>query len=372
MNLPEKNAIQQQARDWLVKLETDDMLDGDEDRFVEWLEADEAHSIAFYDAEQTWQTMHQVSADALKEDDLQQDTLTSTSPQNHEVQSNRKEGAKTEEAKIVKLPVGDVNLNQPSKSGSSSTNDASRVRQLFRVMLPLAATFLLAFWTLIWGKGTWLSITTDHYAATGERKVQLLADGSELTLNTDTAVNIHFSDKQRLIELVSGEIYIDVFTDRERPFVVQAGDMQVTALGTEFIVRKDNDTQPTVAVTEHSVKVENLSDLNTQTVVQEGQQVTLLEKRNLITQAKVISIKKVQSWKNGKLVFNNEPLKTVVLELNRYTTSKIVLRDKNLEDLRVTGVLDLEDPLNSLKNLAEQLDLSFNQITPLLIFIEKG
>ncbi len=44
---------------------------------------------------------------------------------------------------------------------------------------------------------------------------------------------------------------------KQRPFVVEVGDMQVTALGTEFIVRKDSNDKPTVTVTEHSVKVES-------------------------------------------------------------------------------------------------------------------
>lgn len=353
MNSPELNAIQQQANDWLVKLETEEMLDGDEERFVAWLEEDEAHSVAFYEAEQTWQTMHQVTADAVA------DTETATA-----------KTETTDDTNVVSLP--DSKKSLASRSAETKPNSSKKGRQLFQVMLPLAATVLLALWSMIWGQGTWLSLTSDHYAATGERQIQILSDGSELTLNTNTAVNIVFSDSKRVVELVSGEIYIDVFPDPGRPFVVQAGDMQVTALGTEFIVRRDGDTQPTVAVTEHSVKVESISNHNTQAVLQEGQQVTLLEKRNLLTKAKAINIKKVQSWKNGKLVFSNEPLKTVVAELNRYTTSKIVLTDQRLERLRVTGVLDLEDPVASLRNLAEQLDLSFNQVTPLLIFIEQG
>ena len=59
--------IKQQANQWLVKLETDSMADGDEERFVEWMEQDERHGQAFYQAEQTWKLMAEAGASNAKE-----------------------------------------------------------------------------------------------------------------------------------------------------------------------------------------------------------------------------------------------------------------------------------------------------------------
>lgn len=310
--------IRQQANDWVVKLETDSMTDGDEARFVEWMEQDERHGEAFYEAEQTWQLMQQVKQEQ----------------------------------------VAQVEVKQSS--------------WLLQSLMPIAATVLIVVSSMLWWQDLYFATMSDHYTKTGQRLEQRLSDGSELILNTDSAVDIQFSDNKRLVKVLSGEVYVTVAPDKTKPFVVQIGDMQVTALGTEFIVRKDNNEQPSVVVTEHSVKVESTESSQVNLVLNQGYKVSLDENTETLSKVQAVDIEQAQSWRAGRYVFRDQSLQQVVDELSRYYDGKIVIRDKELQQQKVSGVLDLDDPRNSLNNLARSLAIKVNSLSPYLLLLEKS
>ena len=344
MQNQDKVFIDKQAQDWLVKLETGGMAVGDEDRFVAWLEQDEAHGEAFAEAEASWQLMQQIDADKINDTSVEAIETTVKSA----VESITKPAAKP---KASLRP-------EPKKSWAQH-------------LLPLAATVLLTVIGLFYGPDIYRASTADQYTFTGQRLQQTLEDGSVITLNTDSAVTFDFTENQRLIKVDSGEIYVDVAPDKERPFIVVAGDMQVTALGTEFIVRH-TDKQPSVVVTEHSVKVEMRSDLAKNLVLDEGQKATLLEQRRNFAIADNVNTKQASAWLSGKYIFQESSLREVVDEVSRYYKGKIVIRDKSLERLTVSGVLDLDEPLTAMEILASMLDLNVSTLTPYLVIIEQG
>lgn len=331
MQNQDKSFIEKQAQDWLVKLETGGMAVGDEDRFVAWLEQDEAHGEAFADAEISWQLMQQIDVDKVNE-------KTVDASQHHE-----------------------QNVNSM----------AEQEKTWAQHLLPLAATLLLTVLGLFYGPDIYRASTADQYTFTGQRLQQTLEDGSIITLNTDSAITFDFNETQRLIKVNSGEIYVDVAPDKARPFIVVAGDMRVTALGTEFIVRH-TDKQPSVVVTEHSVKVEMRSDLAKNLVLDEGQKAILLEQRRNFAIADNVNTQQASAWLSGKYIFQERSLREVVDELSRYYKGKIVIRDKSLEHLTVSGVLDLDEPLTAIEILASMLDISASTLTPYLVIIEQG
>jgi len=316
--------IIQQANDWLVKLETGAMLAGDEERFVEWLEQDERHGEAFYQAEKTWQLMHQVKEEALAKDIPE-----------------------------IKSPQVKVNWFK-------------------RHIMPIAATVLLSFASMFWWQNAYFSLFSDHYTLTGQRLEQRLSDGSVLTLNTDSAIDIHFDQNTRLIEVLSGEVYLVVAPNKPRPFVVKAGSLQVTALGTAFIIKHVDNQDPIVTVTQHSVKVESTTSPQTQLVLEEGQQVALQQKGEKLTSINNVNGTLEKAWTQGKYVFQDKPFATVVAELNRYYNGKIIIRDDNLAKQLISGVLDLDKPLESLENLILSLRAKTTKITPYVILINKN
>jgi len=340
MKTSNPDSVQQQANDWLIKLETGGLADGEETLFVEWLEANDSHAEAFYEAEQTWQMMSTAAKAELSQ--------------------SQQQGATVHHLDTARIKHKSQNINKQAQS------------PILTRYLPLAATFILTFMAMFFQQDIWFALSADHYTATGERRDVTLSDGTVISLNTDSAIELAYTGEKRLIKLMTGEIYVDVFPDKNRPLVVQAGEMQVTALGTEFIVRKAEDENPVVTVTEHSVKVESLQVTALQTVLEQGQQVRLLEQRDKLTKVEAIDVRLSQSWRDGKLIFKQEPLYKVVEELARYTDAKIIIRERSVKALKVTGVLNADTPLESLESLAKQLQLNFNKVTPFLIFIDKG
>src|SRR5262249_47175706 len=81
-----------------------------------------------------------------------------------------------------------------------------------------------------------------------------LADGSRMTLNTDTRIRVALTETERRIELDKGEGFFEVAKDPSRPFVVYAGNKRVVAVGTKFSVRRENDDVE-VIVTEGRVRL---------------------------------------------------------------------------------------------------------------------
>ena len=316
--------IEQQANDWLVKLETGDMSAGDEERFVNWLEQDERHGEAFYQAEQTWQLMHQAEKEIIEE-----------TTQCHSVKQVQ----------------------------------ASWFKRYF---MPIAATVLLTFFSSFWWQDAYYSTFSDHYTLTGERSVHSLSDGSILTLNTDSAIDIKFDEHTRLIEVLAGEVYVEVAPNKDRPFIAKAGSMKVTALGTAFIVKRVAKSDPVVTVTEHSVKVESEKSKDTKLVLEEGQQVTLQQNSEQLTTVKQVNSNQEKAWTQGKYVFQDKSFEKVISELNRYYNGKMIIRDDSLRSQLISGVLDLDKPLESLENLALPLRAKTTKITPYVILISKA
>lgn len=333
MQNQDKVSIDKQAQDWLVKLETGGLAVGDEDRFVEWLEQDEAHGEAFARAEESWQLMAKIDADSINE--------------SNDVESN-----------VTPITCTNIAVNKSNP-------------RWFKRFMPIAATVLLSMLTLFYGPELYLISTSDEYTLTGQRLQQTLSDGSVITLNTNSSITLDFTENQRLVKLKGGEIFVDVAPDKSRPFIVEAGDMQVTALGTAFIV-KHTGVQPSVVVTEHSVKVENITDANKQVLLDEGQKAVLMTKRGQFAIAENINTNQASAWLNGKYVFDNSRLRAVIDEIARYHQGKIIIRGKKLENMTVSGVLNLDEPQEAIEILASMLSLKVATVTPYLVIIEQG
>lgn len=179
-----------------------------------------------------------------------------------------------------------------------------------------------------------------YATAVGERSTIVLADGSQVMLNTDTRLAVSYSDAERRIELQQGQALFDVAKSPDRPFIVKAGGRQVTALGTAFDVRAEAETLR-VTLIEGSVSVEDADTEpaeapETPTRLQPGEQ--FVAESGAAPEVRLAQIDHVTSWREGKLIFSDEPLSQAVAEVNRYSARKIVLADAGLGDLRVSGV----------------------------------
>ncbi len=215
--------------------------------------------------------------------------------------------------------------------------------------------------------GTWLVSEQVPYRAlfaqqltkAGERRSLRLDDGSQLTLNVDSAVDISFDAQQRLITLYRGEILIQTAKDpAQRPFIVHTGDGSVRALGTEFSVRQLAG-QTRVCVQASAVEVRSLHHPEHAVRLVAGQQLTFDTEH---VQAATALPANSSAWRNGLLSVNDWRLGDFVEELGRYRPG--VLRCAvAVEGLSISGVFRIDDTDTVLENLSKTLPVKVRYLT---------
>ncbi|MFA5631040.1 MAG: FecR family protein [Porticoccaceae bacterium] len=179
--------------------------------------------------------------------------------------------------------------------------------------------------------------------AKGERRQVTLPDGSTLDMNTDTLAVVSFYKEQRRIDLLCGEIFLDVRSDAKRPFVVDADIGRVTVTGTRFNVRRDADAVG-VSVESGSVLVHSGAWWNRhERALTAGQRVVAHADQPLgdVSDADVSAI---AAWQRGRVIFNNEPLAHVIDEMNRYLAQPAYLEAAHLGQYHISGVFSVDDP----------------------------
>ncbi|MBB3835700.1 transmembrane sensor [Xanthomonas arboricola] len=189
----------------------------------------------------------------------------------------------------------------------------------------------------------WQHATADYATATGERRVMRLPDGSRITLNTHTAIDVRFDAHLRLVRLLEGEIMVATAhaqgaAQDARPFVVRTQQGDILALGTRFSVRQDvADTQ--VGVLESAVDVRPLAATQHAGRVQAGQQCRFTAVAlGAITSADAQAF----AWVQGQLIADELRLDVFVAELSRYRPG-LLRCDPAVGALRVSGVFPLDD-----------------------------
>lgn len=211
---------------------------------------------------------------------------------------------------------------------------------LLAVVAPLAGSFLL---TNVFLPGNESEPGAPAYYSTtiGQRSGITLEDGSVITLNTDSRIHVAYSDEERLITLLKGQALFEVAKDPDRPFSVTAGGQRVVALGTTFDVHlKDADVE--VILVEGKVEIEEVSPARTKAP---APLVQLASGERLVaspseTKPKVtrIDTSKATSWRDGYVTFEDTPLSEAIAEMNRYSTVRIVSKDQDISDYRITGL----------------------------------
>ncbi|WP_380879409.1 transcriptional regulator [Sphingomonas sp. DBB INV C78] len=186
-----------------------------------------------------------------------------------------------------------------------------------------------------------LAMPTAYETAVGEQRLVVLDDGSRIRINTDSRLEQRFTRHERRIAIDRGEAFFEVAHDAGRPFVVDAGESRVTALGTRFDVRRDAKSVQ-VLLAEGAVEVRdglNLGSLPIRLVPGDG--LTLRAGRK--AEAVRVDTAALTSWTSGKIVLTDTPLAAAVAEVNRYAKARIELAAPGLADARVNGSFDIGD-----------------------------
>ncbi|MGU3536811.1 FecR family protein [Methylobacterium sp. A54F] len=206
-------------------------------------------------------------------------------------------------------------------------------------------------------------LRADAWTGVGGFETKMLADGSRVDLNTDTALALRYTLGERGVELLRGEAVFDVVPDHDRPFVVRGSGLSVRAVGTRFYVRADGAPEP-VGVAEGRVDAATeagRATIGAGEIARRGADDRLVAARG--------DVEKTIAWREAKLVASGQPLSAVLADLNRYRHGRIVLLDAALGARPFSGTLDLRDTDDALDVLATSMRLRIIRLTPVLVFV---
>jgi transmembrane sensor len=253
--------------------------------------------------------------------------------------------ARSSRAHVVRLP-------------SASRDEREGFTRMF-ALAALAASAAIAG-VFAWFHGGGLQFET----VLGEQRSVVLADGSIVTLNTSSAIEVRMAKDRRTVQLLSGEALFEVAHDPARPFDVVAGGTTVRAVGTQF----DVDRRPgatTVTVVEGKVVISSTGE--DRLPLAAGQQVTLGTR---VAQIPVrADTATAVAWTQRKLIFAHRQLGEVAAEFNRYNRQNIEIRSPELRGQEISGVFQANDPASFLMFLARVPDVHIEKSPDGLHFV---
>ncbi|SDH78705.1 FecR family protein [Pseudomonas abietaniphila] len=293
------------ALSWLSVLH-DQPTVAEQTRFSRWLKADPAHAQAYAEAQVMWEMT---------------------------------------EAPAAKLAGEDAVALEALLKAMDAPRPAGRSRQpLMRWSAGLAIAACLVLMVSV-GLGVqpqrWIDdFGADYVSAPGQVRSVMLADGSRVTLDADSAVAVHFTPGERHVELRRGAAFFQV-THTGEPFVVEGGKGETRVLGTQFEVR----LQPGGAqVTVLSGRVGVRAGVDEpQQILTAGQRVSY--DRTHTRDPSVVDSESQLAWRQGWLNYYRTPLAQVIDDLSRYYPGRIVVLNERLAAKTVSGSFPSKDPL---------------------------
>lgn len=198
-----------------------------------------------------------------------------------------------------------------------------------------------------------------YQTTVGEVRDVRLADGSTVTLDTGSVVQIALHRDTRQVTVERGQAYFQVSHDPDRPFRVNLADRTVVVTGTRFVTSLDGDVAR-VTLLEGAVNLVPASGKALAINLSPGDAVVYEAGRPVRLEAQ-IDPAEAAPWRQRRLVFRDAPLSEALVELSRYTPVRLVADDPALARQRVTAVI----PLEGEGSLIERVDTLFPvRITP--------
>ncbi len=315
-----EDARRASAADWLVRLQSPDLADLDEQvaeavAFDNWLAAHPAN-VAAYDAVLAVTLELQNAAAAI--------------------------GKAFEDGPVARAAL-------------ARRSPAATRGWLIAGALAAAATVALTV-TPFAGLQTAGSAPKSYVTAKGERRAVKLADGSTIELNAGSALSVTLGAHERHVTLAEGEAVFDVAADKARPFIIAAGDRTVRVVGTRFDVRR-RAGELSVTVERGLVEVNPAEGAPHSGMagrgfrLRPGQRLDHREGAGEV-QLSAADPAQVSSWRAGRLIYRDRPLSEVVADLNQQFAKPIAIDDPVLAQTRVSGVLVLDDQDAVIRRLA--------------------
>jgi len=290
----EASAIDRQAADWAsAKRSPKDWSDAHQEELEAWVAQSLAHRVAFLRMDLAWQRAERVAA--------------------------------------LRAPMRPI----PGASQRSP-------KMWWRIVIALGLIAVL-------GASVGKYLETSHVQLIetpkgGQEKITL-ADGSQIELNTNTALKVNFSARERSVELVRGEAYFEIQHDAARPFSVVVGDRRIVDLGTKFVVRLAPD-QIKVSLVEGIASLERINSNATQrsVILSPGDVALAMADTTQVLKVAAHDLADSLAWRRGSVVFHYQRLDRAVAELNRYGGPQLVIADADSAKLLISGTFLTNKP----------------------------
>ncbi|MEG2359727.1 FecR family protein, partial [Acinetobacter sp.] len=191
--------------------------------------------------------------------------------------------------------------------------------------------------------------TADLKTDTGEMQSFILEDGSKITLGAKSAINLDFKSEKRQINLVQGDLYIDVAKDQNRPLIIHTPQADFKALGTRFIVHQYASSS-TLSMLHSKVETRSSSASHALKVVQQGE--TLTADAQGLSEISALSIPSAElAWQKQQILADNLPLPDLLTRLGRYHHQYLVFNHSALSHYKVSGVINAQQDLDKTLSL---------------------
>ncbi|MEJ1964517.1 MAG: FecR family protein [Gammaproteobacteria bacterium] len=296
------SVVDQQAAEWFARRLRPAGTADEEDAFQRWLAQDPAHESAYARTEKMWGRL----------------------------------GTAVQQPQILSMP-------EAVPPASAVASAAFRPRRSLAGVVALAASIALVFigWHLVEGD----LFPQSYQTAVGETRTVSLADGSVVTLDTNSRIDVRFTERQRDITLKQGTAFFDVTPNKSRPFVVTAALGRTTVLGTRFEIHSE-PREMRVLLVDGSLRLDSLDVEGVRRsgsiVLKPGQLAT-----RVVSEAEWTTssgdVEATTAWHAGRLIMHDVPLARALEEVNRYTVSKLRIGDPALGALTVSGVFRIGD-----------------------------
>lgn len=307
-----------QAAAWRARLAAPDCSSGDRAYFEDWLAQSPAHVEAWLEMERVEAIAASLAADPL-----------------------------------IRAAARQARRHLPA---------AGLARRWLPAAAALAATLVIALGVVLWVLRSQAPTVTQYATAVGEQRLLDLADGTQVLLDTDSALTTRFSATARQVELQRGRAQFVVGQDARRPFTVQAGAATIEDIGTTFQA-SHLAGEVRVALLEGTVVV-SLAAADggpERSVLSPGQQI-LVDRAGSLQPWEALDLAIARAWPRGELVFKNRRLDALLTEMNRYSDTPVTLADPALGDITVSGVFHIGDQTSLIAALEQGWAMRSQQV----------
>lgn len=369
-----RQAIAEEAAEWFVQMQEKPPARSTKKRFVAWLTESPVHVEEYLGIAQVFGALQhvdpkgEIDAEGLAEETvvalhgefggLMQGVRESVDG-SHAPVSRTGDGLEQQGAAGELDQEGWRRSRTPMRKGGGLLQQAGRAKPAGRRISWLTAA------ALVLGLGVsalyMQGIGPETYSTRlGEQRSVVLEDGSMVSLNTSTSIEVSFTEETRQLRLMQGEALFEVEKDAVRPFLVETSSAVIRVTGTQFNVYEQTDgtavtvlqgevevrprtATPTASATSKGVEgtESQAGDVAKLTV---GHQALVKSGSAEIETITVASLEPVTAWTARRLVFDSTPLSDIVQQFNRYNHKRLVLDDASLASLELSGVFGSNDP----------------------------